>query len=426
MEKTDDKVRNRIKKLSDCKYELEVEVPAEEVAKEFEATLQRFAMRAKIKGFRPGKAPRDLVKSMYYSDIKESIISSLAPKAISDELKVHKMVPVASPVINKIDYEEGEPLKLTAQFDVWADFKLPEYKKIRVSTKKKSVTAKDINTSLDNLRERSAQYVPVEDRGVKAEDFAAVEIKGQEVKTKKLLPTEKVMIMAGHPENEKALNECILGLKVNEEKDFNIQYKDDHQNKKLAGKDIAYHLKVLSIKEKKLPELNDSFAKEIGKFESLKDLKAEIKKELIQSFDSHYKRELSDEIVRKVAEKVNFELPEPIVQQQTLANLQRAASDPGTAQASPSDFESMKKEAKEKAEKSIKNHLILTKIAEKENLTISEDEMTEELKAIAKANNVPLPRVIEDINKNHKKEDLRQNMLLKKTVDFLVENAIIE
>jgi trigger factor len=363
---------------------------------------------------------------MYYSDIKESIISSLAPKAISNELKKQKLEPVASPVINKIDYEEGAALKLTAQFDVWAEFELPEYKKIRVSKKKKPVSAKDINASLDNLRERSTQYTPVEDRGVKEEDYVAAEIKGKEVKTKKMLPTEKVYIMAGHPENEKALNDCILGLQVNGEKDFNVHYENDHQNKKLAGKEISYHIKILSIKEKKLPEADDSFAKEIGKFESIKDLKAEIKKELTHSFDNHYKRELSEEIVRKVADKVKIELPESIVRQETLVTLQRSLTAPGVSQASKNDLEALKKDAQEKAEKNIKNHLILAKIAEKENLTITEDEINEELKAIAKDNNVPLPRVMENINKNSKKEDLRQNMLLKKTVDFLVEQAIIE
>ena len=421
-----EKIENSVKKLSECKRELEVEISAEEVAKEFDATLQRFALRAKIKGFRPGKAPQDLVKSMYYSDIKESIISSLAPKAIGNELKKQELVPVASPIINKIDYEEGGPLKLTAQFDVWVEFNLPEYKKIRISKKKKPVSAKDINTSLDNLRERSAQYIPVEDRGVKEEDYVSAEIKGQEVKTKKLLPTEKVFVLAGHSENEKALNDCIIGQQVNEERDFNVQYKNDHQNKKLAGNEISYHVKILSIKEKKLPEVNDGFAKEIGKFESIKDLKAEIKKELTQAFENQYKRELSEEIVRKVAEKVKVELPESIVQQETLANLQRSFASLGVSQAPKEGLEAMKKEAQEKAEKNIKNHLILAKIAEKENLTITEDEINEELKAIAKANNVPLPRVMENINKNGKKEDLRQNMMLKKTVDFLVEHAIIE
>ena len=421
-----EKIENSVKKLSECKRELVVEVLAEEVAKEFAATLQRFALRAKIKGFRPGKAPQDLVKSMYYSDIKEAIISSLAPKAISNELKKQKLVPVASPIINKIDYEEGGPLKLTAQFDVWMEIKLPEYKKIRISKKKKPVSAKDIKTSLDNLRERSAQYIPVEDRGVKEEDYVSAEIKGQEVKTKRLLPTEKVFVLAGHPENEKALNDCIMGLRVNEERDFKVQYKKDHQNKKLAGNEIAYHVNILSIKEKKLPEVNDGFAKEIGKFESIKDLKAEIKKELNQAFENQYKRELSEEIVRKVAEKVKVELPESIVQQETLASLQQSLSSLGVSQVPKNDLEAMKKEAQQKAEKNIKNHLILAKIAEKENLSITEDEINEEVKAIAKANNMPLPRVMENINKNNKKEDLRQNMLHKKTVDFLVGHAIIE
>jgi len=363
---------------------------------------------------------------MYYSEIKESLINTLAPDVIKKELKKIKVVPVTSPVIMNVSFEEDQPLKLTAHYELWPDFNLPEYKKIKIKKKIKSISDKDVNKSLEELRERAAQYIPVEKRGVADNDYVMVEIKGKDTKTKKLLPTEKTYILAGHKDNEKSLNENIIGMMENEEKKFVVNYGKNHPNKKVAGKDVEYSLLVKSVKEKKLPEINDEFAKGIGKFETLKELKAEIKKEMSNTKENSAIREISDEIIQKIADKVNIELPESIVQQETLANLRRFQESRPNQKFNKEEIKKIQEEAKINAERNIKNHLILNKITEKENLEVSEAEITEELKEIAKANNVPLQKVVDSINKSGKKQELKQNLVLKKTVDFLVENAIIE
>ena len=409
-----------------CNHELKVEIPADEVSKEFEKILTSFSNSAKIKGFRPGKAPKNVVKNMYYSEIKESLINTLAPDVIKKELKKIKVVPVTSPVIMNVSFEEDQPLKLTAHYELWPDFNLPEYKKIKIKKKIKSISDKDVNKSLEELRERAAQYIPVEKRGVADNDYVMVEIKGKDTKTKKLLPTEKTYILAGHKDNEKSLNENIIGMMENEEKKFVVNYGKNHPNKKVAGKDVEYSLLVKSVKEKKLPEINDEFAKGIGKFETLKELKAEIKKEMSNTKENSAIREISDEIIQKIADKVNIELPESIVQQETLANLRRFQESRPNQKFNKEEIKKIQEEAKINAERNIKNHLILNKITEKENLEVSEAEITEELKEIAKANNVPLQKVVDSINKSGKKQELKQNLVLKKTVDFLVKNAIIE
>jgi len=413
-------------KTNECNHELKLEIPADEVSIEFEKTLKSFINSAKIKGFRPGRAPKDVVKNMYYTEIKESLINSLAPEVIKKELKKLEVVPVTSPVITDVSFEEGKPLKLTVHYELWPEFKLPEYKKIKIKKKKKFVSDKDVNKSLEELRERSAQYIPVVKRGVADNDYVMIEVKGKDSKTKKLLPTEKTYVLAGHPDNEKSLNENIMGMKANEEKKFVVNYEKNHPNKKIAGKEIEYSLLVISVKEKKLPEINDEFSKEVGKFESLKDLKAEIKKEMSNAKENSAKREISDEIIQKIADKVNFELPESIVQQETLANLRHFKESRPNQKFNKEELKKIQEDAKRNAERNIKNHLILNKITEKENLDVSEAEITEELKEIAKANNVSLPKVVESVNKSGKKQELKQNLVLKKTVDFLVENAIIE
>ncbi|MEE8377778.1 MAG: trigger factor, partial [Candidatus Aminicenantaceae bacterium] len=292
-----EEVKDNIRELSQCKREVDIEIPVATVRQEYAKTIRRFSESAKIKGFRQGKVPADIVRRKFSQEIKDSIINNLVPDAVTKKLRAHNLKPVGSPVVTELFFEEDQPIKFKAQFEVWPEFELPEYKNIKVSRKKISVTANDVKASLDDLQKRSVQYIPTEERGVIDGDYVVTEITSQDLGTKKALPKEKVVILTGHLENEKVLNDNLLGLKVNQNKDFSIHYPKDHKNKKLAGKNIAYSIKVLSIKEKKLPAIDDDFAKELGEFQNLKELKTQLKKELRASKENVEKRDLTDEVV---------------------------------------------------------------------------------------------------------------------------------
>ncbi len=418
--------QSKVKEISSCKRELELEVSEEEVRKEFDTALNQFVMRAKVKGFRQGKAPQDVVKQMYAPDIREAVLNALAPRAVGRELAAHKASPISTPVITDIVLEEGKPMQLKAEYEVWPEFILPEYKKLKIKQNKTAVTTQEVDKSLEELRERSAQYTPVEDRGIQNDDYVMAQVQGKDIRTKRLLPSEKVFVMSGNPENEPALNENLLGMKISEEKHFTVKYPGEHKNKKVAGKDIDYFVKILSIKEKRLPELDDGFAKDMGRFENLDALKEEIRKQMKESQMQVQKRELSEKVVTKVTEKVDIELPESLVQQETLVQLRsliQSQRQQPTKQEDQPDWEAL---AKQKAQQTVKNHLILMRIAEQEKLEISEEDITEEYKVLAEANRVPLPQVVEAMNQEDRKAELKQSLLLRKTIDFLVDNAIIE
>jgi trigger factor len=419
-------MKSNIKILGECQREIELDIEADEVMKEFDRIVTQFSSTAKIPGFRPGKAPRDIIKQRFYPEIKESLINSLVPKALNGELRTQNLNPVGLPVVNDLRFKEGEPLHLKAQFEVWPEFSLPEYKKIKVKSIKISVTDEEINQSLEDLRLRSAQYVPVEGRGVLEGDYVVADLKGKDLKTKKSLPQEKVVILAGHAENEEILNKKLIGSRPGEEKNFTIDYDKNHQNKKLAGKKIEYNLKVISIKEKKLPLLDDEFAKELGEYKSLKELKEKIRTEIISSKEKAAKQDMAEEIIKKISDKLSIGLPETLVEQEYAAVMRRHLSYRTQQDIKKEDLEQLKSEGKKKARENLKNHLILKKIAEKENLKVSDQEMNQEFKEIAKTNNIPLAQVIDTVNKEGKKEELRSSILFKKTVDFLVEQAIIE
>ena len=419
-------MKNNVKILSGCKREIELIIEAEKVKEEFDKIVAQFSSRSKVPGFRPGKTPVNIIKQRYYADIKESLINELVPKVLSTELKAQNLNPVGMPVVSDLHFIEGQPLSFKAQFEVWPEFELPEYKKIKVKNKNISVTDEEINQSLEELRLRSAQYVPAEGRGVRDGDYVVIELKGNDLKIKKMLPTEKRLMLAGHPDNEEILNNNLIGMNPGEVRNFKIEYDKNHQNKRIAEKIIEYNLKVISIKEKKLSEINDEFAKELGKYESLKELKEKIKKELISSKEKASKSEMAYEIMKKISEKLSIEVPETFVEQEYMAILKRLLSSRPQEDLKKEDLEKLKAEGKEKAKQNLINHLILKKIAEKENLDVSDEEVHQELKEIAKANNLPLAKVIDSFNREGKREELRNNLFLKKTVDFLVEHAIIE
>ena len=419
------RIKSTLKTISQCKRELELEISKDEVEKEFQKILNQFSARAKIQGFRPGKAPKDMVKRMFFSDIRKSLLDSLIPKSLGAELKDLNLNPVSTPIIKDLKFEEGHPLHLTTYFEVLPDFKAPDYKKISVTKKETSVTEEDVNQSLQELQQRAAEYTPIEGRGVADGDYALAEIKGKDLKSKKLLPTEKVLIMAGHPDNEKLLEENLKGLKVNEESQFVLSYDANHKNKNLAGKNIEYNLKLVSIKEKKLPLLNDDFAKGLGEYKNLTDLKEKIKKEILASKDESAQREIAEQIIAQISDKIDIELPDTLVEEENISLLRQRLAQIPRQELNKEKIESLKAEGRKQAEKNLKTHLVLSKIAETEGFDVSEEEEDQELKDIAKANNVPLAKVIDNLNKEGRREDLRNSILLKKTVDFLVKQAII-
>jgi trigger factor len=425
MNEATEKIKARITSPSASQRELEVEVAADETAREFERVLKDYASRARLDGFRRGKAPKDMVKRMFYADIKDAVIEALAPKALREGLRSENISPVSTPVIREISFREGEPLRFKALVEVLPEFELPPYKKLKVAKKEIKVDEAEIDRSIEELRQKSAEYIPVEGRGVADGDYAVVEWKGQDLKTKRFLPDEKVLVLAGHPDNEKQLNETLLGLKpVEETRRFAISYPPDHPQKKLAGRSIEYEIKVVSIKEKKVPELSDEWAKDLGEFENLAALREKVQSELQKSKEESARREMGDEIIKEILSGLTLEVPETLVEDETRSLLSRWAS--SLPRQIPADqVEEMKQRARVQAEHSVKQTLVLSRIAEQEKLVVSDEEIEEEIKSMARRNNVPLAQLIENINQEGRREDLRHSLRLRKAIDFLLDNAVL-
>ncbi len=424
MQDKDEKTKAKVTSPSPSRREIEIEIAVDEVAREWEKVLQRYVAQARLDGFRRGKAPRDLVGRLFYKDIRSDVIESLMPRALDQALAAENISPVVAPVVSDVAFTEGQPFRFKVKVEVLPEFKLPEYRNIRVKKREVNVGSADIERGLEELRQKSAEYLPIEGRGVAEGDYVLLEWKGKDVQTKRVLPTEKVLVLAGHPENEKGLNENLLGLKPQEIRRFEVSYPRDYFQKKLAGRTLEYEIKLISIKEKRLPEMTDEWAKDLGEFENLAGLRERVRKDIEKARETAARREMGNEIVGMIVQELTLELPESLVEREAdeiLKGWAQAASDTVTLE----KLEDLKQKARVQAEKNITKSLVLRKIATQEGLAVSEEEIEEEIKIMARRNNVSLAQLVDNLNREGKREDLKESLLLRKAIDFLLERAVL-
>jgi trigger factor len=418
--------QSRLNDLGPSRKEIELEIPDEEFRQEYDKILGEYVAKAKLDGFRKGHAPRDRVKTLFDHEIEHDVYDSLIPRVLEEELRGLRLNPVSVPVLKDLKHEPGQPLRCTASFEVLPQFELPDYRAIRIKKRSTELAKEDVDKAMEEIRGRAAEYVPVAGRGVADGDYAVVEMQGLDKKTRRLLPVEKAVVLAGHADNEPALNEKIMGMTPGEERSFEVAYPKEHPNRRVAGKEIVYGLKVRELKEKKLPALDDEFAKSLGVPDGLLSLVAKVRQELQEGKERAARNETASDVLAAVADKVALELPESVVEEETLAVLRRLLQAYGDRRIAPEALEALKTEARRQAVDHLRNHLILEKIAQKEGLAVGEEEIQEEIRNLSKANNIPEATLADMIRRDeHRREELAESLLFRKTVDFLVKTAII-
>ncbi|MGZ5478541.1 MAG: trigger factor [Candidatus Aminicenantales bacterium] len=418
--------QSRLTDLSPSRKEIELEIPDAEFHEEYEKILGEYVAKAKLDGFRIGHAPRERVKALFDHDITHDVYDALIPRVLEEELRALRLNPINVPELKDLKHEEGQALRATAAFEVMPGFELPDYRAVQVKKKPVEVSEEDLAKALEDIRARAAEYVPVEGRGVADGDYAVVEMQGRDARTKRLLPVEKAVVLAGHAENEPAMNEKITGMTPGEERPFEVVYPKEHANKRVAGKDIVYGLKVCEIKEKKLPPLDDEFAKSLGASEGLTALKDKVRQELLAARERASQNEAASELLKAITDKAALELPESAIEQESLAILRRLLSAYRDRGIAPEALEILKGEARRQAVEHLKNHLVLEKIAQKEGFQVTEEEVQAEIHNLARANNIQEAALADMIRRDeHRREEMVESLLFRKTVDFLMRMAII-
>ena len=412
-----------------CRRELELEIPAEDVSKATEKVAKEFARVARVPGFRPGKAPVSLVKRRFAEDIKGEVVQSLVPERVEKELTEQKLTPVSQPKVDKLDYNEGQPLKFRAVFEVLPEFELQEYKNLEIEMPAMDITDEDVDKTVEEMRERASTFVPVEGRAVENGDFVQLKLAGTQQGGGDQLKADNVLCHIGAEETMEPFNENLRGANAGDHKAFVVEYPADYPDAKLAGKKFSYAVDVLGIKTKKLPELNDEFAKDVSDSSTLDELKKKIRESLEHQRDHRQKELQREKILAEVIKLHEFPVPESLVEHQMDVRLERVVRSLALQGVDPRavnvDWVSLRKRQEDRAKDDVKAELIVDKIASAENIDVTDEEMEHEIQHLAQHGEESAEALRARLTKQGTLDRMRAKLRSDKTLDWLAQNAKI-
>ncbi len=413
-----------------CRRELELEIPAEEVSKASEKVAKEFAKMARVPGFRPGKAPISLIKRRFAEDIKSEVLQNLVPETVEKAVAEQKLTPVSQPQVDKLEFKEGEPVKFRASFDVLPEFTLANYKSLEIEMPEMNLTDEDVNKALAEMQQRAAAFTPVEDRVVENDDFVQVKLHGTPEGGGDPLDAESVLCHVGAEETMEPFNENLRGANVGDHKDFDVNYPADYPDPKLAGKLFHYSVDVLGIKTKKLPELNDEFAKDVSDATSLDELKTKIKESLEHERDHRQKDLQREKVIGELVKLHDFPVPETLVEHQMDVRLERVVRSLAQQGVDPRavnvDWVTLRKRQEDRAKDDVKAELVIDRIASEEKIDVTDEEVDHELEHMAGHSGESAEVLRARLTKQGALDRMKAKLRSDKTIDWLAQNASVK
>ena len=439
-----------------CKREIEVEIPADVVAKHQEALVQQYSKQARIPGFRKGKVPASMVRNRFSSEITSDVVEHLVPQYFREAVVKGGFRPVSQPHIYGLEFTPGEPIKFKAAFEVLPEFELGDYKAIKVEKPDVTITDEQIDHELNLLQEKQASFDPVdEERGAEKGEFvqvsfearpknladdeaeaesaeekdAAAESPNQKAADAQPVQMEEVLVEIGGANTIPEFTKNLSGAKAGDERSFEVSYPEDFYDKRLAGMVFDYKVKVNAIKKKTLPELNDEFAKELSPdFQSLGDLKQRFRENMEAELKHKTEHEAKDKLIEELLAKHDFPVPRSMVEHQIDLRLERglralAAQGMKTEDMRRMDFGRLRAGQEEFATKEVKSSVLLAKIAIKENIQVSDEELNNEIEAMAAQMQQPVEEVRKRLTEDNAVERLRDRMRSEKALNLLYSNS---
>jgi trigger factor len=413
----------------DCTRELVLDIPAEEVSKAYRTVVGNYRKYAKIPGFRAGKVPETVVKRRYANDIRKDVIDGLLPERFNKSVAELGVRPVGQPQVTELTVEDGAPLHVKAVFEFIPAFSIEGYQSVTVDKPPVEITEEEFQAELMQLRESRATVEPVEEgRALVDGDWAQITYKGQIDGESDAAPIagEDTLVEIGGKDTVAAFSTALRGAKPGQELKAEVIYPADYAEAKLAGKTVAYDVEVKAIKKRTLPELDDDFARELGAYESFSDLQERVREHLSARKRRGVEGETKDRLFAALTERYPFPVPETMVQEQIDARLERglralAAQGMDTEQMRKLDFARLRAAQRESAAAEVKTFILLDRIAQEENITISDEELERELQLAALQSREPL-----DVLKARLTEDgglarIREQLRREKTASVLYE-----
>jgi trigger factor len=422
--------------LSPCRKQLRIEVDAETVDAKFDTVAKDFRRQAHIPGFRPGKAPLANVMRAYNDKIAEEAKRALMADSYTEALKSNNLKPVIMPEIEELQFGHGKPFQYMATLEVSPAFELPEYTGLEVEKERRSVTDEDVNKGLSTLQEQRVEYRDVA-RAMGEDDFVVVNYTGT-IDGKPI--TDIVKVARGITEQSSAwlhlkrnplvpgLVEGLIGASKGDKKSITVTFPKEFIYEELTGKEGQYEVEVVEIKEQALPELDDTFAKSFGA-ESIAKLREGVETDLKNELEYSQKQSVRNQCVQRLLDAVNCDLPETIVNQATRAAVHNIVQSNHNRGVSKEVIEENKDDiynnAKANAEIRVKANYILAQIAEKEDVKVSEQELSRQVTAMAMQQKIKPQKMADQLKENGGIYEVQEEILNAKIIDLLEEKAKI-
>lgn len=412
---------------------LTIEVEAAEVSKAVERAVKRLANRVNIPGFRKGKAPRKIVESNVGMDaLLQEAFDLIAPKAFSDALDEQKIDPVTRPDIDVVTLEDGKDLVFKATVTPRPEVKLGEYKNLKVEKAAAEVSDEDVEKQLKNFQDRQGKMVEApEGAVVENGDFTTLDfegfVAGEAFEGGK---GQDYPLQIGSGSFIPGFEEQLVGAKVGEEKEVNVKFPDEYHSAELAGKDAMFKCTVRSIKHKELPEIDDELAKKVSTFQTLDELKADIRKNLLETAEKKAENDHKSAVIEQATENITVEIPAVMIDNRVTTMIQEMAmrlEQQGMKleqylQYAGTDIAKIREDYRETAEKNVKTDLMLEEVAKAEDIKVEAKDLDAEVAGMAAAYGATPQQVQKIIKEQGRIGDLAASVLRKKTAQFIIDS----
>ncbi len=413
-------------KEQSCEREIAVEVPPDIVKQETDAIVQQFVKHARLPGFRRGKVPSTVIRNRFAEDIRSELVEKLVPKFFRQEVEKQGLMVVSQPKVTDLQIEEGQPLRFKATFEVLPPIEVSGYKEVRAEKPDVAVTDEEVEHALQHLQEQHASFSAVEGRPLQDGDFAQVSFESRPKDQPDAQPVsmDDILVEIGGTNTVKDFTENLRGTSVGDERTFDVTYGDDFQDERLRGKTMNYTVRVKAIKKKDMPELNDDFAKEVGEFKDLAELKAKIRENMEHEKKHQAEHEAKDKLVDELVRRNDFPVPEALVERQIDVRLERglralAAQGMRAEDMKKMDFPRLRAGQRDQALKEVKASLILDRIAEAEKIEVSDEEIDKEIQALAEQTKQTPEAIRARLTREGALDRIRDRIRSEKTLDYL-------
>ena len=419
------------KEESATRTTLEIEIPAEDVEKAFAAVTRAYTRRAAIPGFRKGKAPESVVFKRFGDEIKGDVLEAVLPDAVASAIEEKKLSVLGRPHVEDLQWEPPGAIRFTARMDLKPPVDPGEYKGLPVEDQSVEPDEADVTKVVDRIREAHAEFHPIEGRAAAPGDFAVADIEGTFVEI--LAPgqnprnfrDEKITLEIGHPDSMPEINEALRGALPGDTRSFRKSFPDDFPNDEFKGKTVDYRITLAALKEKKLPALDDEFARTVSDGETVETLRDRVRARLRREKEVDRRRKFRRAILDALVSRREIPAPEILVESETQSALRDYARYLAASGVDPEkeDWKQLSEEARPGAERRVREYLLLDAIADREGLTVSDTELEAEFKRAAQERGVEPSALREQMTKAGGLEALRDELRLSKAVDLLIASA---